>query len=62
MIFIHFFNSLLIVGLSLNACATFGSTNIDPSIEAARVSQDSSVLAEGFNPPKDEERPGSTVG
>lgn len=62
MISIRFLNSLLIVGLSLNAFATFGSTNVDPSIEASRISSGQSVLAEGFDPPNDEERPGSTVG
>ncbi len=63
MVSVRFFSSLLTLGLSLNALAFFdNTTEVDGSIKAMSVSQEQSVLAEGFDPPNDEERPGSTVG
>lgn len=62
MVATRLFSSLLTMGLSFGALAFVGNTEVDLSTKGMSDSQDQSVLAEGFDPPKDEGRPGSTVG
>lgn len=63
MVLTHVFSSLLILlGLTLGERAFVDTSQGNLSVTQYVASHDRSVVAEGFAPPNDEERPGSTVG
>jgi hypothetical protein len=63
MVLPHVFSSLLVLlGLTLNGRAFINNFQVNLSMAQYVAWHDQGVVAEGFAPPNDEERPGSTVG